>query len=397
MVRQMRAATWLFLVPLLPAVAAAGPSGAPIIGGSDAPLGKWPDVAAVYVSDGTQECTGTLIAPTVVITAGHCVDAQFPFKNVLVGTNSLVKKADGEVIDVVRFVEYPDSQNAYDVALLVLARASTREPRKLATGWASLDIKNGAPVAIVGYGAIDRTAMMYVNELKEATTTITDAACTAHPADCQAAAKPAGELGAGGMGIDTCPGDSGGPLYLPTDYGTFLAGVTSRGYTANTYDCSEGGLYVRPDKIVDWIEQATSTAVARGPEPSVPKLLSAVRGFAADVTIDANDPKSDKHTFAITTQPKYAKAAVRDDGRLRVCMDPGVVAKDSLGLSITDKNDPTRTLAYTIPIDIADGEPADSCDLEAFDSGGCCDSGRSAGGSLPLGIGVLALLRRRRR
>ena len=38
---------------------------------------------------------------------------------------------------------------------------------------------------------------------------------------------PDGELGAGGMGIDTCPGDSGGPLYLPTDFGTFLAGVTS--------------------------------------------------------------------------------------------------------------------------------------------------------------------------
>ncbi|MBL0221011.1 MAG: trypsin-like serine protease [Myxococcales bacterium] len=396
----MRAATWFLLLPLLtllPRGAAAGPSAAPVIGGSDAPLGKWPDVAAVYVSDNSQECTGTLIAPTVVITAGHCVDAQFPFKNVLIGTNSLVKKADGEVIDVASFVEYPDSQGSFDVAVLVLARASTREPRKLATGWASADIKNGAAVSIVGYGAIDRTAMTYVNELKEATTTITDAACTTHPVDCQTAAQPAGELGAGGMGIDTCPGDSGGPLYLPTEYGTFLAGVTSRGYDANQFDCSEGGLYVRPDKIASWIEKVTGVAVARGPEPTIPDLLTAVRGYAADVTIDANDPKSTKHTYAITAQPKYAKAAVRDDGRLRVCMDPGVVAKDSLGLSITDKNDPTRTLAYTIPIEITDGEPADSCDLTDFDSGGCCDSGRSAGGSLPLGLGVLALLRRRRR
>ncbi|MBL0216346.1 MAG: trypsin-like serine protease [Myxococcales bacterium] len=400
----MRAATWFLLLlflTLLPPGAAAGPSAAPVIGGSDAPLGKWPDVAAVYVSDNSQECTGTLIAPTVVITAGHCVDPRFPFKNVLLGTNSLVKKADGEVIDVASFVEYPDSQNTRDIAVLILARDSRLVPRAIATGWASLEIMNGAPVSIVGYGAVDRSGPVlygvdneqYVNELQEAATTITDADCSINKNNgCVTAVPGVGELGAGGMGVDTCPGDSGGPLYLPTEFGTFLAGVTSRSYDDARYWCSEGGIYVRPDAVADWIEEVTGVAVARGPEPTIPNLLTAVRGHAADVTIDANDPKSTKHTYAITAQPKYAKAAVRDDGRLRVCMDPGVVAKDSLGLSITDKADPTRTLAYTIPIEIMDGEPADSCDLTDFDSGGCCDSGRSAGGSLWLGIGVLGLL-----
>ena len=45
----------------------------PIIGGTQAPPGKWPDAVAVIYGGAGQECSGTLIAPTVVITAGHCV------------------------------------------------------------------------------------------------------------------------------------------------------------------------------------------------------------------------------------------------------------------------------------------------------------------------------------
>jgi secreted trypsin-like serine protease len=387
------------LVSLFPLVANADPGAKPVIGGTDAPLGKWPDVAAVYTTDGL-ECTGTLIAPTVVITAGHCVDPMFPFTNVLIGTNSLINRQAGETINITRFVEYPDSQTTFDVAILILERASTREPRKLASGWAGLEIKNGADTSIAGYGAIDRMAMMYVNELKEATVKITDADCSKLPASagCSLAAKPNGELAAGGVGMpDTCPGDSGGPLYLATEFGTFLAGVTSRGYDDNVYDCSEGGIYVRPGRISNWIAKAAGTEIALGPEPSVPDKLTAVRGHAADVEIDHNDPKSEKHTFAITKQPKFGKAAVHDDGHLRVCTDPGVTGMDSLELSITDKNDPTRKLEYVIAVETTDGDAADSCDVDDFDSGGCCDSGRSAGGSLPLGIGVLLVLRRRRR
>ncbi len=390
----MRTAVVVLSLSLVPLLAIADPGTAPVIGGTDAPAGKWPDVAGVFFAGTTPECTGTLIAPNVVITAGHCVGG---ITSVLIGTSSLARQAEGDMVPVKQTIEYPDSQNSIDVAVLVLTRDSTKEPRKLATGWASLDIKNGASISIVGYGAVDKTAMMYVNELKEATTTITDADCTSHPGDCSAAAQPAGELGAGGMGIDTCPGDSGGPLYLPTDYGTFLAGVTSRGYNNNVYDCSEGGLYERPDKVASWIEKVTQTKVARGPEPSVPESLSGVGGHLIEAQIDANDPKSENHTYAITTQPMHAKAAVHDDGHLRVCTDPGAVAMDSFALSVTDKNDPSRTLSFTIPLQITEGAAGDGCDVEDFDSGGCCDSGRSAGGSLPLGIGVLVLLRRRRR
>ncbi len=390
----MRAAVVVLSLSLVPVLADADPGTAPVIGGTDAPAGKWPDVAGVYFGGSTPECTGTLIAPTVVLTAGHCAGG---ITSVLIGTSSLARQAEGDMVPVMQTIEYPQSETTEDIAVLILTRSSTKAPRSIATGWASLDIKNGASISIVGYGAIDKSARMYVNELKEATTTITDADCTDHPDSCNPGAQPAGELGAGGMGIDTCPGDSGGPLYLPTDYGTFLAGVTSRGYTDNVYDCSEGGLYARPDKIVRWIEEVAKVEVGRGPEPTVPRSLSGVRGHLIEAQIDANDPKSEKHIYAITAQPTYATAAIRNDGHLRVCTDPAVVAMDTLSLSVTDKNDPSRTLAYTIALQITEGNAGDGCDADDFDSGGCCDSGRSAGGSLPIGIGVLLLLRRRRR
>ena len=116
--------------------------------------------------------------------------------------------------------------------MLTLLQPSSIPPRPIATGWARLDIVDGASVQLVGYGAVDRDANQYVAALQEATSTLTDADCSSS-SGCNAGARPAGELGAGGMGIDTCPGDSGGPLYLLTPYGDFLAGVTSRGYDNN--------------------------------------------------------------------------------------------------------------------------------------------------------------------
>ncbi len=374
----------------VPAVAFAE---APIIGGHDAMAGTWPDVAAVNDAGGEQGCTGTLIAPTVVITAQHCMEIN-P-SAVVIGTTSLARPSEGEVIPVIKHVGYPNGFRSFDVGVLVLQRPSTLPPRKIASGWASVDIKNGAMAAIVGYGAIDRDSLVYKDELQEAVVPITDAECT-DSVGCNALAKPAGELGAGGMGIDTCEGDSGGPLYITSDLGTFLAGVTSRGYDDNQFTCSEGGIYARPDKVIAWIEKEAGVPVMKGPEPTFGEL-SSVRGGAAETTIEANDPKSDSHTFSVTKQPMYGSAKVLDDGRVRVCTNPDVAGTDSLIVTITDTKDASRSIFITMPLTIMDGTPQ-SCSLDDFEEdGGCCSTSRSATGSIPLGLALLALLRRKRR
>ncbi len=364
-----------------------------VIGGASAPAGKWPDVAAVLFN-GQPECTGVLIAPTVALTAGHCNDATL--RSILVGTSSLARTTEGETINVVKRVEYPNSLQTEDLTVLVLERPSRFPPRPIASGWARFDIKNGARVAIAGYGAIDRDAKMYVNDLQEAETTITDADCTQRPG-CNGSVAPGGELGAGGMGIDTCPGDSGGPLYLLTDYGTFLAGITSRAYDDAQYECTDGGIYGRPDKVLGWIEQSAGVAVARGPSPTA-DAITAVRGHGGETSIAANDPKGKKHTFAIAAPPSRGAAAVRGDGRVRVCTDPAAPpGEDAVTVTVADRADPARAVDVRIPVLVEDGDPGADCSIDDFeDGGGCCDSGRGARGSLPLALGVLLVLRRRR-
>ncbi len=380
---------------LLPLAASAG--NAPVIGGTNAPAGKWPDATAMLAPDGLQECTGTLIAPTVVLTAAHCISTspESPTK-VAVGAQSLARMTEGDVIPVVKRMAFPNGdRSTVDIGVVVLASPSRFAPRPIATGWARFGIKNGSQVSIVGFGAVDRDATTFKNELQEAITTITDFDCT-RSSGCNSLAKPAGELGAGGMGIDTCPGDSGGPLYVTSNGVTYLGGVTSRGYDSNQYDCSEGGIYARPDKVVDWIEEVAGTKVSRGPEPTY-EALRAVRGHAAETMIVDNDPKDTGHTFKIITQPGYGTAAIRDDGRVRVCTNDSVAGDDFVVVEVADSQDPTRVLTLKMPITIDDGEPGSDCDPEDFGSdGGCCDAGKSAAGSLPLGLGVLLLLRRRR-
>jgi len=362
-----------------------------IIGGANAPAGKWPDIAAVLI-DGQQECSGVLIAPTVALTAGHCNDPSLT--TILIGTTSLARPTEGETRKVVQRIEYPDSLQTEDLTILMLEKPSRLEPRAIATGWAAADIRNDARVAIVGYGAIDPDGTQYINDLQEAETTITDADCT-QKVGCNGSVAPGGELGAGGLGIDTCPGDSGGPLYLLTSYGTFVAGITSRGYDDAKYACSEGGIYTRPDKIVDWIEQSAGVRVARGPEPRA-GTITAIHGDGGETSIKVNDPKSKKHSFAITAPPSHGAAKVRGDGRVRVCTDPEAApGDDALTVTITDRSNRARQVDVQIPVVIQDGEPSLDCSLDDFDSG-CCDGGGGPRGSLLLALGVLLALRRRR-
>jgi secreted trypsin-like serine protease len=229
-----------------------------VVGGTPVKPGAWPDAVAVLARNAA--CTGTLIAPDVVLTAGHCIETD---PVVVVVDTVDYGQPGGEPIKVARAVAYPDWQHTYDVGVVVLDHPAKARPRAIA---AACTVRGGlvpgALLHLVGFGLTSRAGTGDNSRLHEGQIPVVDAACTDDPA-CNPAIAPGGEFTAGGHGIDSCFGDSGGPVYLDTAAGPALVGVVSRAYSIGGPPCGNGGVYVRADKVVSWIERVTQDKVAR--------------------------------------------------------------------------------------------------------------------------------------
>jgi secreted trypsin-like serine protease len=240
-----------------PSAAAAGPE-APVVGGTPAPSGRWPDVAAVLLRDGL--CSGTLIAPDVVLTAAHCIDGV-PLEVVLDSVD--YARTGGERIRVAWSLAYPDWQHRYDAGVIVLEHPAQTRPRRVAARCTAREqIFAGQSVLVAGFGmtGFDDTAPN--TRLNEGWMSITDPTCT-HDLACQPSIAPDGEFMAGGRGVDACFGDSGGPVFLDTAAGPALIGIVSRGLSLPGAPCGNGGVYVRADRVAAWVERVTGRRLAR--------------------------------------------------------------------------------------------------------------------------------------
>lgn len=230
-----------------------------VIGGTQAPAGKWPDAVAVLGAQGA--CTGTLIAPDVAITAGHCAEVN----PTTVIANSTDYAAQGGIKATVKSITaYPSWETTYDVSVIVLtAPVAGVTPRKVGTSCTfDQDFKDNTMVHLVGFGLTDTAGQGNNTKLNEALAPVTDADCSG-PGGCAAAVSPGGEFIAGGGGKDSCFGDSGGPVYLDTPRGTVVVGAVSRGLDGAATPCGGGGIYVRTDKIVAWIEQTAGKSIEK--------------------------------------------------------------------------------------------------------------------------------------
>lgn len=244
-----------FSLVFMSSLAAAQP--APVVGGSKVPSGAWPDVVAVIAEAGT--CSGTLVAPDVVITAGHCIDID-PHEVVLATTDYT---RGGERIAVKSARAYPDWWERYDAGVLILERPARTPPRIVASACTANELlKMGTPLRIVGFGATTPAGDDFNTGLYEATIPVLDAYCETDES-CGEAARPKGEFTAGGRGTDSCFGDSGGPAFVDTPAGPALIGVVSRGLAVPGQPCGNGGVYVRADKLASWIQSVTSRPLTR--------------------------------------------------------------------------------------------------------------------------------------
>lgn len=233
---------------LMPASASA------IVGGTDAPTDKYPATARIVIAQQFL-CTGTLIAPDWVLTAGHCgsitgaavaTPVAFPGSAFDVTVNTVnANGAGGEALRVDRVV-VPQGYlftSSNDTSLLHLSAPARTGPVPVAgRGYEALWRPN-VLTEIVGFG-VTMTGGDSPDTMQQAKVPIvTDAACAAkyssfEPKTQICAGYPEGK-------IDACNGDSGGPEYSRTGADRLLVvGATSYG-NGRCADPGVPGVYAR--------------------------------------------------------------------------------------------------------------------------------------------------------
>jgi secreted trypsin-like serine protease len=240
-----------------------------IVGGHDAVPGAYPSIAEITFGSSFL-CTGTLIAPDYVLTAGHCGSITgaaigtpagwpAPLIDVRIGAN---QSGQGEKVPVSRVIVEPDylATPGHDITLLQLASNSTKAPTKVAGAnegslWAA-----GTMETIAGWGTTSEGGDT-PDTLQEAQVPITsDATCAAaysdfDPATMVCAGYPQG-------GTDTCQGDSGGPLFGRTAAGDLkVVGATSFG--EGCARAGKPGVYARvaDTPLREWIRAQAPAGV----------------------------------------------------------------------------------------------------------------------------------------
>lgn len=221
-------------------------------GGTPVPPGEFLDCVVVG-SDTQWACSGTLVAPNVVITLAYCAEVT---KRVFFGHSVHSPGKIVKVKETLRHPKYAD-QAKYDLLVLLLRQpVDAIAPRGIAPG----DLIDRATDArFVGFGSQHEGTLGF-GVKRFVDMPIISPACGGKIGG-QSESKVYGckrgmELVAGDpvRKRDSGRGDGGAPLYIQDARGEWLvAGATSRALDTATQLSGEGGIYTRVDRYREWI------------------------------------------------------------------------------------------------------------------------------------------------
>jgi secreted trypsin-like serine protease len=270
---------------LVPAAASAAPSAtASIIGGKSGTIEEFPSLVYVQAVESKKHgfaCTGTVVAPRIVLTAAHCVEdvekgTITPTRDYAVSTGVAdpTKAGPENIFHIVATHVFPGFDPGVlhgDAAILVLDRPSPAPPLAMAGAADAALYAGGAEVRLTGWGLTSARAKEAPTNLRE-TTMLVQTSQT-----CRQTVKPfykpylpaaqvcvlAADRKSGG-----CFGDSGGPAIGRRADGTPVQlGVTSTGGP----ECSTKTptVLTRVDFVSSWVSEWAAAVESGAAPPTV--------------------------------------------------------------------------------------------------------------------------------
>ncbi|CAM5429853.1 Serine protease OS=Streptomyces alboniger OX=132473 GN=CP975_26870 PE=3 SV=1 [Streptomyces alboniger] len=206
----------------------------PIVGGTTTTTTAYPFMMQITDASQNQFCGGTLVSPTKVVTAAHCMVGETTSSVRVVGGRTYLNGTNGTVSRVSKIWVHPsytDATNGDDVAVLTLSTSMPYTTASYVSSSQTSIYAVGTTARIVGWGTTSANGSSS-NQLRTATVpTVSNTSCaSSYGSDFIASDMVCAGYTSGG--VDTCQGDSGGPFLI----GGVLAGITSWGE-----GCAEAG------------------------------------------------------------------------------------------------------------------------------------------------------------
>lgn len=318
-----------------------------IVGGNLAANGSWPSLAYVEIEDSPGNyfgCGGTLIDSRWILTAAHCVVGSPTSVAMILGANDLLTAPAGrEDIAATKIQVHPNyaaSNDANDLALLKLNRASAKPVMRIAKPSEGAYFSTGDAAKTAGWGTTcfdDAINCPVQSQLREVEVHIDDrATCAAAYAGlAPPIALPTNAICASDPGEDSCQGDSGGALAVDTASGRAQVGIVSNGY--GCADPSYPGVYTNATTYRAWIGKYVVDA-ATG--PSTYSFGKVKKRRSKTTTVTFTNPK----TLPATVTGKSISGASNFTIASSTC---GTSLEGKASCTVTVSFKPTRIRSYS--------------------------------------------------